>query len=395
MPELPEVQTVVDTLNRCGIIGCSIDGARIRWAKTVAGESPARFRRRIQGCRILCITRRGKHIVFHLSDGLTLLIHLRMTGRLNWTHRDRALNAHEHVILKIGPRHELRFQDTRKFGRMVLTDAPKAILGKVRPRAIGQRALPAHAFSACFRPENACSNRCCWTRPFWPVWAISTSTKPCGRPASTPAAVPIPWTGKKTDALHRAIRNVLRQGLRNQGTSLGRGQGKLSCGGRPSGAQCGQTQRVPAHRSPLPALLCDHRTHCRGAAQQPHLSGLSESARVIRVTINGIRYRTTTRPKMARPIQTSRFLVNSGGDSEEAALSSGLECPDAFDLFPFFLNLTGAGDFCPFDQMAPTVGPRKRKRCSCLRSVVFLLSISLSLQGPKGGSCERGLGTNF
>lgn len=233
MPELPEVQTVVDTLNRCGIIGCSIDGARIRWPKTIAHESPARFRRRIQGCRILRITRRGKYIVFHLSGGLTLLIHLRMTGRLNWTPRDRALNAHEHVILTIGPRHQLRFQDTRKFGRIFLTDAPEAILGKLGPEPLGRDFTRARFFSMLqtrkrqLKPLLLDQTFLAGLGNIYVDEALwQAGIHPCRRSDSL--------CRKETDALHRAIRKVLNQGLRNQGTSLGSGQGNFhALGDRP------------------------------------------------------------------------------------------------------------------------------------------------------------------
>jgi len=233
MPELPEVQTVVDTLNRCGIVGGTIDGARIRWPKTVSGESPARFCRRIQGCRIQRITRRGKYIVFRLSGGLTLLIHLRMTGRLNWTRRERALNAHEHVILKIGPRHELRFQDTRKFGRMVLTDAPKTILGKLGPEPLGRNFTRARFFSMLqarkrlLKPLLLDQTFLAGLGNIYVDEALwQAGVHPCRRSDSLDR--------EETDALHRAIRNVLNQGLRNQGTSLGKGQGNFhAVGDRP------------------------------------------------------------------------------------------------------------------------------------------------------------------
>jgi formamidopyrimidine-DNA glycosylase len=233
MPELPEVQTVVDTLNRCGIVGHTIDGARIRWQKSVGPESPARFCRRIQGCRILRITRRGKYIVLHLSGGLSLLIHLRMTGRLNWTRRGSALNAHEHVILKIGADHELRFQDTRKFGRIVLTEAPETILGKLGLEPLG-RDFTRKRFFAMLQARKRQLKPLLLDQTFLAglgniyvdesLWLAGIH--PCRRSDSLDR--------KETDALHRAVRKVLNQGLKNQGTSLGSGQGNFhAVGDRP------------------------------------------------------------------------------------------------------------------------------------------------------------------
>ena len=226
MPELPEVQTVVDTLNRCGIVGRTIDGALIRWSKTIACESPACFCRRIRGRRIERITRRGKYIVFHLSGGLSLLIHLRMTGRLNWTRRDRALNTHEHVILSVGPHHELRFQDTRKFGRIVLTDAPKAVLGKLGPEPLS-RGFTRERFFTMLQARKRQLKPLLLDQTFLAglgnIYVDEALWQACIHPCRRSDSL----TRKETDALHRAIRKVLNQGLKNQGTSLGSGQGNF------------------------------------------------------------------------------------------------------------------------------------------------------------------------
>ena len=116
MPELPEVQTVVDNLIGLKIVGCCIAGAKVYWPRTITGMTPGAFCKRIEGRTIQQLTRRGKYIVMGLSQGLTLLIHLRMTGHLNWELKSKTRNRHEHVILDLGEKRELRFQDTRKFG---------------------------------------------------------------------------------------------------------------------------------------------------------------------------------------------------------------------------------------------------------------------------------------
>ena len=84
MPELPEVQTVVNNLNALDIIGRTVTMAKVFWPRTISGMPPNRFCTQIKGCTIKEITRRGKYIVIHMSRGWSLLIHLRMTGRLNW-----------------------------------------------------------------------------------------------------------------------------------------------------------------------------------------------------------------------------------------------------------------------------------------------------------------------
>ena len=138
MPELPEVQTLVDNLNNLKIVGCRITGAKVYWPRTIADMTPAVFCKNIKGRTIQQITRRGKYIVIELSQNLTLLIHLRMTGHLNWEPRGNSRNRHEHVILEVNRNKELRFQDTRKFGRFFLTGNSGTILGKLGPEPLAE-----------------------------------------------------------------------------------------------------------------------------------------------------------------------------------------------------------------------------------------------------------------
>ena len=223
MPELPEVQTVVDHLIQHAIVGQTITGAQINWTKTIGGEHPDQFRRRIAGCRIRRITRRGKFIVFHLSRGLTMLIHLRMTGRLNWATGDVPRNPHEHVVLNMGPTHELRFQDTRKFGRIILTDRPETLLDKLGPEPL----------SSAFSPARLRRMLQGTRRQIKPLLLDQTFLAGLGniyvdealwRSRIHPLRNSASLTAKEPEALHRAIRYVLNKGLENKGTSLGRGR---------------------------------------------------------------------------------------------------------------------------------------------------------------------------
>ena len=222
MPELPEVQTVVDNLNKLKIVGDIISDAKVFWPRTIADPAPAVFCRNIKGHTIQQITRRGKYIVMVLSQNLTLLIHLRMTGHLNWEHRDKPRDKHEHVILEMGGNMELRFQDTRKFGRIFLTSKPRAILGKIGPEPLANDFTLARfhkILTTCRRQikpllldqkriaglGNIYVDEALWKAGIHPLRISCTLSK------------------KEILALHRAIPHVLRTGLRNMGTTLGGG----------------------------------------------------------------------------------------------------------------------------------------------------------------------------
>ena len=87
MPELPEVETIRRSLEP-KVKGRRITRAEVRLKKQVRSPSAAAFERLIQGKRILGVGRRAKFLLFELSDGLTLLGHLGMSGQISyWDHR--------------------------------------------------------------------------------------------------------------------------------------------------------------------------------------------------------------------------------------------------------------------------------------------------------------------
>ncbi len=233
MPELPEVQTVVDSLTHSGVVGCTITGAQVYWPKTIADLTPDQFHRLIKGCTIRRISRRGKYIRFDLSDGLTMLIHLRMTGRLNVTPPDQTRSKHEHVVLQIGPHRQLRFQDTRKFGRIVLTATPQTVLGKLGPEPLSRRFTGAR-FRDMLQAKKRQIKPLLLDQTFLAglgnIYVDEALWKAGIHPQCLSHALPV----EKSKALHRAIRRVLNQGLKNLGTSLGSGKGNFyAVGSRP------------------------------------------------------------------------------------------------------------------------------------------------------------------
>jgi formamidopyrimidine-DNA glycosylase len=114
MPELPEVETVCRVL-RPKVVGCKIVGVDFpnNYTSVFKFSSEAEC---ILGSLIQAVERRGKHILFHLDQGI-LSCHLRMTGRLLL---QEPLSL-KHVSLKISFENgkALWFQDIRKFGRFV------------------------------------------------------------------------------------------------------------------------------------------------------------------------------------------------------------------------------------------------------------------------------------
>ena len=120
MPELAEVETVRRTLEK-EIIGEVITDVIIRYPKMIESDIDD-FKNSIINHKILELKRRGKLLIFMLSDDKCLLSHLRMEGKYFYEPNLNLDNKHVHVIFKLSNGYNLMYQDVRKFGRMWIRD---------------------------------------------------------------------------------------------------------------------------------------------------------------------------------------------------------------------------------------------------------------------------------
>ncbi len=226
MPELPEVQTIVDDLAAAGVVGRTITRATVRWPRSIGKPDPRTFCKRVCGRNILGIGRRAKYLVFALSDGIWMVVHLRMTGRFELLPARKSPAKHVHVVFALDDGRQLQFHDTRKFGRFYLTEDPKRFFQALGPEPLA-RDFTSRRLTAMLDGKrrqmkpllldqtfiaglgNIYVDEALWTARIHPL-----------RPAQSLSA-------KEITALHKAIRSVLKQGLRNSGTTLGRGAGNF------------------------------------------------------------------------------------------------------------------------------------------------------------------------
>ncbi len=123
MPELPDVEIVARALRR-SVIGRRIGRVRILSPATIHSPSPRAFARLIRGRRVERVGRRGKYLLIELGGGLTLVVHLRMTGSFSIVSRWAPLHPHTRVVFALNAE-ELRFVDQRRFGHMDLLPAQR------------------------------------------------------------------------------------------------------------------------------------------------------------------------------------------------------------------------------------------------------------------------------
>lgn len=146
MPELPEVETTVRGLKK-EVTGLTITDVWTdlntkdkRKNDTVANPKYfSLFKKEIKNQKIISVERRAKNILIHLSNGKTILIHLKMTGHLlygkyqylkkenKWIPNEKGpledpFNRFVHVVFSFSNKKYLAFSDTRKFGKVTLIE---------------------------------------------------------------------------------------------------------------------------------------------------------------------------------------------------------------------------------------------------------------------------------
>lgn len=146
MPELPEVEIVTRRLREL-IAGRTVVKAQLLKARLAPENSPRQFARCLKGARIDQLARRGKHILAHLSNGRTLITHLRMTGRFLHVDGDAEHTPHTRAVFWLDDGKKLLFDDQRQFGLMIVARTDE--LDRVKHLA----KLAPEPFSEEFSPE--------------------------------------------------------------------------------------------------------------------------------------------------------------------------------------------------------------------------------------------------
>ncbi|MFQ5812435.1 MAG: bifunctional DNA-formamidopyrimidine glycosylase/DNA-(apurinic or apyrimidinic site) lyase [Anaerolineae bacterium] len=218
MPELPEVETIARGL-REPLIGRQFTSVRVGWANLVARPSVEEFERGLVGQRILGVKRRGKYLVFALSSGGSLIIHLRMTGRLLIVNSDDELDKHDHLIFELDDGRELRFNNVRKLGRVYLVDDEDEITGKLGPEPLDGDFAPAD-FAALFSGRRGMIKPLLLNQRFMAGIGNIYADEALFAARIHPERRADTLTAEEIEHLYGTIRQVLAQGIQNRGTTF-------------------------------------------------------------------------------------------------------------------------------------------------------------------------------
>ncbi|MBA7578251.1 Formamidopyrimidine-DNA glycosylase [subsurface metagenome] len=135
MPELPEVETTKNELLP-HILNRHITGVTLFWSQIVRRPSVEEFCSHLIGQRITGIGRRGKYLIFNLSSGEVLIIHLRMTGSLLLKPASAEPDKFIRAILHLDGESDIRFRDPRKLGAMWVVEDKSEVVGKLGPEPL-------------------------------------------------------------------------------------------------------------------------------------------------------------------------------------------------------------------------------------------------------------------
>lgn len=240
MPELPEVETYIRELGP-QLVGRRVERAQVFWPRTIAEPDAQQFSRQIAGRHFSGYDRRGKFMLFHLayhapnstSDRptlaqapMTLIVHLRMTGKLFLAPPDHARDKHTHVVFDLGAGpaasadQRLVFVDTRKFGRIWLTAEPARVLAKLGPEPLSPEFSPAVLGEKLARRRAAVKALLLDQAIVAGVGNIYAD-EALFRAHIHPARPGDSLDQTELTQLHAAVCQVLEEGIARQGSSLG------------------------------------------------------------------------------------------------------------------------------------------------------------------------------
>lgn len=209
MPELPEVETIVRGLG-------STTGSRIERVE-VLDQRIDLADENIVGRTIEAISRRGKYIIIHLSDGGSLIVHLRMSGRLALV-RSATEEKHTRFILHLEDGGKIYFINPRRLGTAEYSQDGF-------PHELGVEPL-CDEFTASKLQEIVAGSRA----PIKPLLMDQRRIAGLGNIYSSEALWRVKIDPRRTSntldetetrRLHRAIRSVLREAIDNTGTTFG------------------------------------------------------------------------------------------------------------------------------------------------------------------------------
>ena len=211
--------------------------------------SAEEFRSRLIGQKITGIERRGKYLIFGLTSGESLIVHLRMTGSLIVKPTSAEADRFTRAILHLDGGTELYFRDPRKLGAMWLVEDKNSIIGKLGPEPLEAEFSPqilAQRLSKRTAPIKALLCDQTFVAGIGNMYADEALFSARTHPLRTGKSL----SQREIERLHCAIQQVLWAAIGNKGASV---DTYLRPGGEVGTAHF---QFQVAHRGGQPCPVC-------------------------------------------------------------------------------------------------------------------------------------------
>jgi formamidopyrimidine-DNA glycosylase len=228
VPELPEVETVVRDL-RPQLSGRRIEAVHLARDPAVLGRvirypRPRQFALRLPGRRISAVERRGKFIVMPLdANGARFVVHLGMTGHLRVWEPEEEPVKHTHFRARLDSGLELRYDDPRQFGRLLLGTQEELVEARAFPR-LGPE--PIHGdlteaeFERLIRARRRPVKSALLDQSFLAGVGNIYADEACFRAGIRPSRWTHRLTARERRALYSSIQEVLENSIAARGSSI-------------------------------------------------------------------------------------------------------------------------------------------------------------------------------
>lgn len=120
MPELPEVETIKNLL-KPQLINKKIIRIDVLREKTILGDVSI-FKHSLENQTFIDISRIGKFLIFHLTNNMVFISHLRMEGKYFQYKIDEPNTKHARVVFILDDGNKIIYDDSRCFGILKLSN---------------------------------------------------------------------------------------------------------------------------------------------------------------------------------------------------------------------------------------------------------------------------------
>lgn len=218
MPELAEVETLARDLGRL-LLNAEFSRIEVFWQRSVAVPSSAELATHLPGRKVLNVGRRGKFLILSLTGPTYLLIHLRMSGRLHVSDGTGAPDPYARIVFHLTDGRRLTFSDVRKFGRVFWTADLDSIVGDLGPEPLADGFTPDVLGDILNRHRGALKPLLLNQRVLAGLGNIYVD-EALFAAGLHPLRKADSLSSLETGCLYTGIQRVLRQAIRNRGTTL-------------------------------------------------------------------------------------------------------------------------------------------------------------------------------